>query len=65
MEFNKHKDGFNQDKNGNISIITFNIFLNDNFDGGETYFYNDNGELILSIKPKTGCAENDVMIEIL
>jgi prolyl 4-hydroxylase len=56
MEFGKHRDGTNQDRNGYRSILTFNIFLNDTFDGGETDFFDDNGFLILSAKPKPGRA---------
>jgi prolyl 4-hydroxylase len=54
MEFGLHKDGLNQDKNGNRTILTFNIFLNDEFTGGETDFFDDNGNLLLSAKPKPG-----------
>jgi len=56
MEFSKHRDGINQDKNGNRSVITFNIFLNDEFNGGETDFFDDSGKLIVSAKPKPGRA---------
>jgi len=56
MEFGRHRDGTNQDKNGYRSIITFNIFLNNTFDGGETDFFDDNGKLILSVPPKPGRA---------
>jgi predicted 2-oxoglutarate/Fe(II)-dependent dioxygenase YbiX len=56
MEFGRHRDGTNQDQNGYRNIITFNIFLNDTFDGGETDFFDDNGNLILSAKPKPGRA---------
>lgn len=56
MEFGIHRDGMNQDKNGNRSILTFNIFLNDDFEGGETDFFDENGVLILSAKPAPGRA---------
>lgn len=36
--FETHKDGFNQDSNGNRSLFTVNVFLNKNFNGGETDF---------------------------
>lgn len=39
--FEKHTDGTNIDKNGNRSIMTLNIFLNDIEDGGGTIFYED------------------------
>jgi prolyl 4-hydroxylase len=55
-EFKLHKDGINQDSNGNRSYLTLNIFLNDNFEGGETDFYYDNKEFRYSVKPKKGTA---------
>ncbi len=54
MEFEQHRDGVNQDKNGYRSIFTLNIFLNDEFEGGETDFLDDSGKLIVSAKPKPG-----------
>ena len=56
MEFGLHRDGVNQDRNGRRSVITFNIFLNDDFDGGETDFFDDSNNLILSARPKAGRA---------
>ncbi len=56
MQFGRHRDGTNQDKHGNRSIITLNIFLNDNFNGGETDFFDNNNNLIISVKPKPGRA---------
>jgi Rps23 Pro-64 3,4-dihydroxylase Tpa1-like proline 4-hydroxylase len=52
-----HKDGINQDRFGNRSVITVNIFLNDNFSGGETRFY-QSGEQPLreTVVPKVGRA---------
>ena len=38
-EVKKHTDGVNQDKWGNRSRYTVNIFLNDDFTGGETEFW--------------------------
>ena len=37
--FGLHQDKVNRDKNGSKAIMTINIFLNDNFEGGETCFY--------------------------
>jgi len=34
MEFGIHKDGFNVDSQGNRSVMTLNIFINDGFEGG-------------------------------
>lgn len=54
--FPMHKDGIKQDRNtGNRSILTLNIFLNDNFEGGETDFYlEDQTTLRMRASPKTG-----------
>ncbi len=56
MKFGQHRDGMNQDRNGYRSVITFNIFLNDDFQGGETDFFDDSRNLILSAQPKSGRA---------
>ena len=55
--FGIHKDGINFDEKNkqNMSYATLNIFLNDNFEGGETIFYeNDKKTINLLCKPKTG-----------
>lgn len=54
--FDIHKDGINQDTDGNRSALTLNIFLNDDFEGGETEFYNSNdvNDLRYSVKPVAG-----------
>ena len=49
--FRKHKDGAFVRSEGDRSIYTFMIYLNDDFEGGTTDF--DNG---ISVKPKTGSA---------
>jgi len=55
-EFGMHKDGYNQDYQGNRSAMTLNIFLNEDFEGGETNFYYtaDENDLRFSVKPKIG-----------
>ncbi|CAH6421060.1 Hypothetical protein KVN_LOCUS118 [uncultured virus] len=54
-EFGLHKDGINQDSFGNRSVMTLNIFLNDDFSGGETDFYfDDQKKLRYSVIPKIG-----------
>lgn len=40
QSFEKHKDGFNRDGNNSESYATLNIFLNDEFNGGRTLFFN-------------------------
>ena len=52
--FDIHTDGVNQDEKGRRSFMTINIFLNDEFEGGETDFFDSNRNLILSAKPKPG-----------
>ena len=53
-KFDVHKDGFNQDSQGNRSVWTLNIFLNRDFDGGETVFYYDTMQHRFTAKPKRG-----------
>ncbi len=56
-QFKMHRDGFNQDSRGRRSVITVNIFLNDDFTGGSTDFYfDDKSTLRCSVQPKTGRA---------
>lgn len=56
-EFKLHRDKMNQDENENRSYLTLNIFLNKNFDGGETDFYlDDKITKRLSVKPDVGRA---------
>ena len=54
--FGIHKDGINQDSQGNRSVMTLNIFLNEDFEGGETDFLHSNNsqDIRFSAKPKTG-----------
>jgi prolyl 4-hydroxylase len=55
--FGIHKDGINFDSENrqNMSYATLNIFLNENFEGGETIFYeNDKKTVTLNCKPKAG-----------
>ena len=48
--FHWHADGFHRRDNGERSRLTFMVYLNDDFEGGETTFENT------SIKPKAGTA---------
>ncbi len=52
--FKPHYDGNYEDKNGDISLITVQIYLNDDFKGGETIFYNDDERKIYTHIPKKG-----------
>ena len=57
-EFKIHRDGLNQcTKTGKRTLYTINIFLNSDFEGGETEFYhNKRGELAFRAQPKAGRA---------
>ena len=56
QRFGLHQDKINRDTNGSRAIMTVNIFLNDNFEGGETCFYeNENSpQPTICAVPKVG-----------
>lgn len=65
QRFAPHGDGLYHRKNGDISRLTFMIYLNDGFEGGDTRFYlhqnyheifSPNAVADVSIVPKTGMA---------
>ena len=49
-----HRDGINVNESEKRSFTTINIFLNDEFQGGETSFYTDSGEHVVTAKPFPG-----------
>lgn len=53
-EFKIHRDGVNQDRYGNRTKFTVNIFLSDDFLGGETDFFDEGRNCIFSAKPAVG-----------
>ena len=56
-EFKMHRDGRNQDSRGRRSVITVNIFLNEDFTGGSTDFYLDDKQTLReSVKARRGRA---------
>jgi prolyl 4-hydroxylase len=55
-EFKMHRDGVNQDARGNRSVVTVNVFLNDDFSGGATDFFFDDKRLRASVPPAPGRA---------
>jgi len=56
MQFLIHKDAINKNKKTQErSIMTLNIFLNSDFDGGETIFYHNNKVRYIA-KPQIGRA---------
>lgn len=52
--FNRHYDQEYTDANGNVSLMTVQIYLNDAFEGGETIFYQDDSYEIYRHCPKKG-----------
>jgi hypothetical protein len=56
QKFAPHWDGcFRRDK-GEQSQLTFMVYLNEDFTGGETKFYLDNGMPRLDVRPERGMA---------
>ena len=56
QKFAPHGDGAFKRPSGEQSWLTFMVYLNDDFSGGETKFYEDVGVLRLSVKPERGMA---------
>jgi hypothetical protein len=52
--FDIHRDGINQDAQGRRAIMTINIFLNSEFQGGETDFLFEDKTLAVRAVPKAG-----------
>lgn len=56
QKFAPHWDGSFHRHHGERSHLTFLVYLNDSFTGGETRFYLDNGTPRLEVKPARGMA---------
>jgi predicted 2-oxoglutarate/Fe(II)-dependent dioxygenase YbiX len=56
QKFAPHYDGYFERDNGEQSHYTFMVYLNDDFEGGETTFYFHYGEPRLQVKPERGMA---------
>lgn len=56
QKFAPHFDGHFRRSNGEQSHLTFMVYLNDDFGGGETKFYGDEQKLRASVRPKRGMA---------
>ena len=56
QEFKRHTDGINIDAKGHRAKYTVNIFLNDNFEGGSTEFFDEFGRSCFIAEPKAGRA---------
>jgi predicted 2-oxoglutarate/Fe(II)-dependent dioxygenase YbiX len=54
QKFAKHTDGYFERDNGERSHLTFMVYLNEEFDGGETVFHDIRPRL--RVKPRTGMA---------
>ncbi len=54
--FKKHYDGAYFRSDEEYSQLTFMIYLNEDFEGGETKFYDDWGNLTVAVKPQKGMA---------
>jgi predicted 2-oxoglutarate/Fe(II)-dependent dioxygenase YbiX len=56
QKFEIHRDGAFHRNADEMSLFTFMVYLNDEFEGGETKFYVENGRLRVSVTPETGKA---------
>lgn len=56
QKFAPHWDGCFRRDNGEQSQLTFMVYLNDDFAGGHTKFYLDNGTPRLEVQPERGMA---------
>ena len=56
QKFAPHFDGYFRRDTGEQSQLTFMVYLNADFSGGETKFYNANRELHVTVRPERGMA---------
>ncbi|WP_169977710.1 prolyl hydroxylase family protein [Tautonia rosea] len=56
QSFKRHLDGYFRRPDGERSLFTFMAYLNDDFDGGTTAFYDADQQPIASIVPEQGMA---------
>jgi len=56
QRFAKHYDAPYRRDNGEASLLTFMVYLNEGFAGGETRFYTDYDELRFAVAPRLGTA---------
>ena len=56
QRFAPHFDGYFSRPSGERSQLTFMVYLNEDFAGGETKFYNDDGTLRFAVRPERGTA---------
>jgi len=56
QKFAPHFDGFFRRDNGERSQLTFMVYLNSDFSGGETKFYGEDRQLRVAVRPESGMA---------
>lgn len=56
QRFARHYDAPYSRQNGEASLLTFMVYLNEGFEGGETRFYTDHDELRFAVTPRRGMA---------
>jgi len=56
QRFAPHLDGYFARDNGERSLLTFMVYLNDDFEGGETNFFTSFGGIRVSVRPRKGMA---------
>ena len=56
QQFAPHGDGSFRRANGEESQLTFMVYLNDNYTGGDTKFYSELGASRVSVRPERGAA---------
>ena len=56
QRFAPHFDGYFSRPSGERSQLTFMVYLNADFTGGETKFYNDDRQLRFAVRPERGMA---------
>lgn len=60
QKFDWHRDGYYERRSGERSLLTFMVYLNDGFDGGDTLFTKIGGLYLseddLRVKPRRGMA---------
>jgi 2OG-Fe(II) oxygenase superfamily len=56
QQFAPHWDGCFRRETGEESRLTFMVYLNDDFTGGETKFYGDRGGPTVTVRPERGMA---------
>jgi predicted 2-oxoglutarate/Fe(II)-dependent dioxygenase YbiX len=64
QKFAPHFDGYFRRDTGEQSQLTFMVYLNADFNGGETKFYNADRELHVTVRPERGMALGFVHLQL-